>query len=258
MADFTGLLILDVSTPSTPVLLGNYPAGSGLALGVAVSGSTVFVADAIVGLLILDVRQGQLQLTGVPAFASLGQSIVITVSARNLTTVLAETAFTWILDQLPYLLQTTVSDQSVFPGHPLSLRLSSSLFVNPTHSFLGLSIQSTGEATPTWLALASAPIAVGSYPAGSGQAYGVAVSGSTVFVADDSAGLLILDVSTPSNPRLLGNYSAGSGRVNDVTVSGSTAFVVGNFVGLLILDVSTPSNITLLGNYSPVQAWLLV
>ncbi len=207
----------------------------------------MFVADGSAGLLILDVSQGQL--TGVPPFASLGQSIAITISASNFTTVV-ETAFTLTPDQLPYHIKTTVSDQSVFPGSVLSLHLSSDLFVNPGNSFLRLSLQSKGSAVLPWLALTlSAPIIMSRYSAGIGNALGVVVSGSTVFVADNYVGLLILDVSTPSNPVLLGNYSTGTGGVDCVVVLGSLVYIGIGFNQLLIVDVSIPSTPRLLGSY---------
>ena len=40
-----GLQVLDASNPRNLTLLSTYPAGSGIAYGVAVSGSMVFVAD---------------------------------------------------------------------------------------------------------------------------------------------------------------------------------------------------------------------
>ncbi len=74
-------------------------------------------------------------------------------------------------------------------------------------------------------------------------------------MADLNAGLLILDVSTPSNPRLRGNYPAGSGYAQGVAVSGSTVFVADDSAGLLILDVSTPSNPVFLGSYSAASSY---
>ena len=63
------------------------------------------------------------------------------------------------------------------------------------------------------------------YSAGSGFAYGVAVSNNTVFMANYDAGLLILNVSDPSNPQLLSTYLIESGSTLGVTVSGNTAFM---------------------------------
>jgi hypothetical protein len=68
-----------------------------------------------------------------------------------------------------------------------------------------------------------------------------------VFVKDNYAycasvlGLLILDVSNPSNSQLVGKlllpYSA-----QDVCVSGNYAYVADSGAGLRVIDVSNPSN----------------
>ena len=52
--EWKGLVILDMSDPTHPVLAGRY-ATTGAALGVAVSGSTAFVATYSFGLLVIDV-----------------------------------------------------------------------------------------------------------------------------------------------------------------------------------------------------------
>ncbi|MFO0795376.1 MAG: hypothetical protein U0586_15095 [Candidatus Brocadiaceae bacterium] len=40
-----------------------------------------------------------------------------------------------------------------------------------------------------------------------GNTYGVAVVGTTAYVADGLSGLLVIDVSKPSAPKLLGSYA---------------------------------------------------
>lgn len=244
-----GLLILDVSSTKTPGLLGSYPA-LGEAVNVAVSGSTVFIADYIAGLVILDMSQGQLM--GNPP-DSLGQQFSLTVSARNVTTLLAETVFTLTLDQPPYLIQNSVSDQSVFPRHTLSFQLSSErLFINPGVSFLSLSIRSNSGVVSDWLTLDVIPVLIGRYPVDSGQtSIGIAVLGSTVFV-DNWNALLVLDVSIPSSPDLLMRYVIEAGGFSGIAVSGSTLFVA-DWNLLEILDISEPSNPVLLGNYSKLS-----
>ncbi|MBI4007386.1 MAG: hypothetical protein HY354_02705, partial [Planctomycetes bacterium] len=55
------------------------------------------------------------------------------------------------------------------------------------------------------LALATCPTLLGNYNT-PGYAYNVYVSGTTAFVADDSSGLQIINVTNPAIPALLGNY----------------------------------------------------
>ncbi len=238
-----GLQVLDVSNSNAPILLSTYPPGSdGDAQGVAVVGSTIFVADFTVGLQVLDVSQGALM--GTPPFTSIaGQQIPITLMAKDLVTEeVVSLSFKLTLDNYPYLPQTTVSDQSVFPGQTLSLPLSTHLFSSPTPLGLSLSLSLRGGGVkPSWLSLTPNLQLRSTYPAGSGNAYSVAVSVSTVFVADDVVGLQILDISNVSAPILRSTYSAGSGSARGVAVSGSTVFVADWNAGLKILDVSNPS-----------------
>ena len=83
----------------------------------------------------------------------------------------------------------------------------------------------------------SKPRLLGSYPAGIGYTYGVAIAGNTVFIADGWGDLMVLDVSTPSTVRLLGGYS-GLGAANRVAVLGNLVFLASYSVGLSIFDIS--------------------
>ncbi|MHB1034187.1 MAG: Ig-like domain-containing protein [Pirellulales bacterium] len=97
------------------------------------------------------------------------------------------------------------------------------------------------------------PVRLGSYDT-SGQAYGVAVSGTLAYVADADAGLVIIDVSNPTAPVRLGGCKT-SGGAFDVVVSGTLAYVVDTLsrpdaiAGLEIIDVSNPAAPVRLGGY---------
>jgi hypothetical protein len=70
----------------------------------------------------------------------------------------------------------------------------------------------------------------------------VAVSDRYAFVADDTQGLQIVDISNPSAPFVAGAYiPAGDPDCRDIEVSGSYAFVADDTLGLLILDTADPS-----------------
>ena len=243
----TGLLIMDVSRLSAPRLISSYSMNSGNAWDVAVSDNLVFVACEV-GLLILDVSQGQL--IGAPLNNLVGQEVAITVSAQNFTMTLEEMVFILTMDQFPHEPRTILSTQSTFPGLILSLELSSNLFVNPSNTFISLAAWSNGSTIVSdWIMMVFTPVLVGIYPVNLGLAENIAVSGSTMFVAD-GIDLLILDVSILSSPRLLSSYLTGSGQALGVAVSGNTVYLADSVAGVLILDVSTPGTPHLLGNYS--------
>ncbi|MBS0350692.1 MAG: putative Ig domain-containing protein [Proteobacteria bacterium] len=250
-----GLQVLDVSNTSAPILLNIYPvgpAGLGGARCVAVSESTVFVADEDAGLQVVDVSRGDL--VGIPPLTSRpGQQVPITLMAQDLVTgEKLSVSFQLTLDNFPASPQATVSDQNIFPGQPLSLSLSTRLFKSsaPLGLSLSLSLQG-GGVKPAWLSLTPNLQLLSTYSIGSGQAIGVAVSGSTVYVADYTGGLLVLDMSNPSAPILRSTYPAGSGYyANDVAVLGSTVFVADGPGGLQVLNVSNPSAPILRSTYS--------
>jgi len=108
-----------------------------------------------------------------------------------------------------------------------------------------LRLQSTN--LPDWLHLEYNQF--GSYQTNMIDALGVAVSGNTVFVANWKSGLLILNVSDPSNPQYLSTYGAGNDYSVGVAVSGNTVFVANWKSGILILNVSDPSNPQNLSTY---------
>ncbi len=94
----------------------------------------------------------------------------------------------------------------------------------------------------------SNPTFVGSYNT-PGNSWGVAVSGNYAYVADDVNGLQIINISDPSNPTFVGSYNT-PGTAWDVALSGSYAFVAGGTIGgLQIINISNPSNPTFVDSY---------
>ncbi len=91
------------------------------------------------------------------------------------------------------------------------------------------------------------PTLLGSYNT-TGTVYAVDVSGKYAYVADDTSGLEIFEISAPSNPALIGYYNT-AGNAWDVKVSGKYAYVADNTDGLLIFDISIPSTPVLVGSY---------
>lgn len=71
--------------------------------------------------------------------------------------------------------------------------------------------------------------------------YGVYVSGSYAYVAADTLGMRVVDVSNPASPYEVSFYDT-PGRAFDVYVSGSYAYVADWDGGLRVLDVSSPAS----------------
>ncbi len=78
---------------------------------------------------------------------------------------------------------------------------------------------------------------------------GLFLADTILYVADDTAGLFVLDVSDPQNPALISNYR-DDGAANDIYVRGNYAYLADGWAGLKVLDVSDPHNITEISSYS--------
>ena len=75
------------------------------------------------------------------------------------------------------------------------------------------------------------------------------MAGNYAYVADDSNGLVIVDVTNPASPTLKGNYYT-AGYSMGVAVAGNYAYVADYSNGLVIVDVSNPAAPTLKGSYN--------
>ncbi len=95
-------------------------------------------------------------------------------------------------------------------------------------------------APPPW------PQSVGGRPFS--EVYGLWPRGDYVYVAAESGGLQVLDVSDPTHPTEVGGYNT-PGEAFGVYIKGDYAYVADNEEGLTILDISNPIDPTLEGNY---------
>jgi hypothetical protein len=73
-----------------------------------------------------------------------------------------------------------------------------------------------------------------------GRAYGIAVAGDYAYVADDTSGLQVIDITIPSNPVIVG-YCKPPGAARGVVIKGNYAYVANYPAGLNIIDISNPT-----------------
>lgn len=66
----------------------------------------------------------------------------------------------------------------------------------------------------------------------------VTVVNGYAYIADDTLGLQIVDVSDPSQPKVVGSIKTG--KAMDVAVSGDYAYVAADTAGLCIIDINNP------------------
>ena len=81
-----------------------------------------------------------------------------------------------------------------------------------------------------------------------GWAQGVAVAGNYAYVADNSGGLQVIDISNPANPQRVGGYDT-TGFAYGVAVARNYAYVADYAAGLQVIDISNPANPQRVGGY---------
>jgi hypothetical protein len=215
-----GLKILDVSDPASPKLTAyvDLPAPRDIAL----PGSNVLVADAVEDLVVIQSSSivSKLQLPGTAkavsawgTFAFVGSEVGI--QKVNLTTPAAP----------------TIAGSYITQGPVLALFQSETLLYVAEKDF---GIEIIDPNLMTLVGHVDTP----------GYANGVTVSGDYAFVADQMAGVQIIDVSDPQLPHIVGSYDpvidyTYYDNAYDLTVVGNL-LVIGHADGLRILDISNP------------------
>ena len=81
--------------------------------------------------------------------------------------------------------------------------------------------------------------------------------GNTAYIATNTAGMAIVDVSSKTNPLLLSTYDTpGNSRAIVLSDDGNVAYITDSQSGLQIVDVSVPASPVILSSYdSEGSAW---
>ncbi len=238
----SGLLVIDVSNPAAPVILGSVVT-PGTARGVAVSGTVAYVADVNFGLQVIDVSNPAapaiLGSVGMPDFAR-------DVAVSGSVAYVADFNFGLQVIDVSNPAAPAILGSVITPGRALGVAVSGTVaYVADDQSGL-LVIDVSNPAAPVILGSVVTP----------GTARGVAVSGTVAYVADTESGLQVIDVSNPAAPAILGSVNtpgtargvAVSGTVRGVAVSGTVAYVADSESGLQVIDVSNPAAPAILGS----------
>ena len=200
-----GVLLMDISNPLAPCEISflqttaSVP-GSPVVTAVAVHGNLAYLAASGGGLYIIDISDARNpNLVGV-----FDEPVVLHPAGKkypkgvNVTDVAVAPPFAYILD-LDLVRVLDVSD----PGHPKSLA-----------SF----------------ALPSVP-----FNNGGGAAQSLAIDEDTLFVADGTAGLFLVDIANPTNPQLVEQLRL-PGQASWVTLDGNYVYVADGKGGLYVIE----------------------
>lgn len=287
-----GLVVIDISNPASPRRVGGLDA-AGEARQVVVSGNYAYLADRFWNGIQNDIQEfGALRIIDIsdPASPQLVGEIptegmawrvgvvgnVAYVGAKELQmfnisdpanpTHIGNYNTTWWGGALPGSRAYTVSGDFLDISNPASPRrlggytppdegFVSGVAVEGQYAYLGIRLGAgAGLAVIDLDPVANLP-RVGSLDT-AGYARDVAVSGTRAYVADDTAGMQILDIANPQQPLPLGNYPTAY-PAEMVVANGNRAHVVESWYNgpdsygwaLHIVDVTDPASPTQLGVY---------
>ncbi len=222
----TTLLVIDVSTPNSPQLLGDVDMPE-MVRAVAAAGSHAYVATGYSGLRVVDVS--------VP---SAPVEVGFIDTPGNANGVAVSGSYAYLADGSSGLRVISIVDSSApveagfidTPGNTNGVAVSGS-YAYLADGSSGLRVISVADpSSPVELGFVDTP----------GYAYGVEVSGSYAYLADGSSGLRVISVADPSSPVESGFFDT-QGSALDVAVAGGLAFVADEYSDVPLIDVSTPT-----------------
>ena len=237
-----GLFTVDISVPSSPVILGQFNqaqyAPTGKALSVYVFGTYAYVADGLGGLVILDVSNPA-RLNPPIGTYSVQNTIVRDVQvdlsgSKTVAYVAADTAGLWTID--------VSASVRTNPVRLASIRLNGtaqSVFLSPTLAYValgdwGLTQVNIADPAALWIYRTWKPGELDL------DITDVFVSSFKAYCTDANFGLRILDV-TEDITTPLSNLST-KGRASRITLTNTQrAFIADGGGGLLMLNVEKPA-----------------
>ncbi len=231
------LMVLDISNPASPVVVGQSPMMSGVVEDVILSGNLAYIADGEGGLQIIDisspanlVRRGGYDTSGVAhGVTKIGNLVYVADGSTGLQIIDASDPANPVRRGNYY---TTEEAWGVTVVGSLA-------YIANGGSLLQI-IDVSDPANP-WRR--------GGYDLPDyGASVAVTVVGNLAYIADANNGLLIVDVSNPANPVFRGGYGTPD-YAWDVVVVGSLAYVADYNKGLQIIDVSNPTSPWRRGGY---------
>lgn len=231
--DANGLVVLDISDPSLPVLDGAY-AAPGNVRSVAIAGDHAYLAAGGSGLLVLDIRDAT-----APSLAGSYDT------AGNATDVVVAGDRAYVADGGNGLVVVDISD----PTRPVlagSLDTDGScrrLDLAGDHLYVadGTSVDIIDVSDPALPSLA------GTYAA-PGDARDVAVAGDYAYVADLSNHFQVLDVSDKGAPTLVAHIPT-PGEQRGLTLAGNRAYLADGSGGLHLIDITDPTSPVILSSW---------
>jgi hypothetical protein len=222
----TTMLVLDVSTPSSPQLLGSVTLPEQV-YGIAAAGSHAYVANGMSGLRVIDVSNPAAPVeVGVSDVTNEG-AVDVAVAGSHAYVAYGSLGLRVIDVSEPSLPGVVGAIDT--PGTAMGVAVAGS------HAYVA---DGSSGLRAISIANPAAPVEVGALDT-PGYAYGSAVAGNHAYVADGTA-LRVISIANPAAPVESGSFSTGNTALK-VAVSGSLAFVAEQYNGVRLVDVSNPA-----------------
>ncbi len=226
-----GLLVANISDPTTPKILGWYADG-GISYAVYVIGRYAYVADGPDGLEIIDVSD--------PIKPKKVSSISIGDYACD---VFIKDNYAYVAYHSNGLVIFNISDPEspVVVGSYYDGGTATGVFVAGSYAYVA---DGPDDLEIIDVSNPENPVEVGQYCDRLGWARKVIISGHYAYVADDWRGLEIIDISDPKRPYKVGEFSDFVGTIRlayDVFMRDDIVFLADNYAGVHVINVSVPS-----------------
>ena len=228
------LVVLDISNPANPTVVGQTEVLPGVVQGVAVAGNYAYVAAG-----------GSLHIINISDPAAPSEAGYYNTRGWAHGVAVAGN-YAYVADGSSGLCVINVSDPAApteagfydTPGWALGVAAAGNYAYIADYD-AGLRIINVSDP--------AAPSEAGFYDT-PGSADGVAVAGDYAYVADYDAGLRVINISYPEAPTETG-FCDTPGSADDVTVVGNYAYVTDRYGGLRIINISDPAAPTETGFY---------
>jgi hypothetical protein len=243
-----GLRVVSVANPASPTQVGFY-GPLGYADGVAVAGNYAYVAAGSYGLRVVDVSEATSP-KEVGSYDTHGYATSVVVVDQYAYVCTTSAGSSLYVVEITDPARPRLIGSTEIMGMCRDMAISAGIAYIPSEWGLVL-IDFSDPSHPSQLGYIPLQEFWGAQPV---SAVGVDVSGSLAYVATESAGLKIVNVSNPLSLTLVGAYKDESSFSQDVAVAGGRAYVADTF-GLRAVDVSNPAHPTGIGFYgTPGQA----
>jgi hypothetical protein len=230
----TGLVIVDLSAPSNPTILGAYDVGTGVNDEVQARPPYLYTTGGKYQLQVIDISSPKTPVLK-KAISAGGSTLVV---SGNLAYLNHNGLNIWDLSNP---IDPVLKGSYPYPSFDALAILGGYAYVGE----IGIGILDIHDP--------SQPASLGSTMTDLQYVLDMQTAGNLVYTAAGNAGLVILDATDVLNPQIVGQYIYKFAWATGVTLSGNLAYVTDgsyDIQGLLILDVQDPAHPSLVSQFS--------